>query len=213
MHAQMDHVLIAQSTAVKMIKMLLLGNTNVGKTSMLHFFHRGKSLDNPLATIGIDFIPVKDKNDRTFAHIWDTGGLERYKCINRHYYTGANCVMIVYDVEHPTQNAYDQVQPWYDDLVDMCGVEAVQKIPIFVVGNKAEKLAKTQQMCASLKPLVERKNQRFKHMFTSARTGKNIQIAFSSLLCASQQTQNSPLVNVRTRVEVKQNTPVIHCCY
>ena len=211
----MGAVLKNSSTDANMIKLLLLGDTNVGKTSMIYFFHRSKILQSPLTTIGIDFIPVKDEQNRTFAHIWDTGGLERYKCINRHYYTGANCVMIVYDATHATKNAYEQVWPWYEDLVDMCGPSNVSKIPVLIVGNKKDKLCDAKlDICSSLKPFLASKNKLFAHEFTSAHTGENIDVVFSRLLRDSQRLLSSPLMNKKTKIEIQQQpAPIIHCCY
>lgn len=197
-----------------MIKLLLLGDTNVGKTSMLHFFYKKRPLQDPLATIGIDFIPVKDAEGKTFAHIWDTGGLEKYQCITRHYFSGAHCVMLVYDVKNKLKSPYDQVMTWYNDVVNMCGECAVDKIPVMIVGNKSDELNKQTEICESLKPLLAKHKSTMKHMFTSARTGKNIKAAFSNLLCDSQKACNSPILNRSTKVYVEpKSSQVIHCCY
>jgi len=197
-----------------MIKLLLLGDTNVGKTSMLHYFHKHQRLRDPLATIGIDFVPVKDASEKTFAHIWDTGGLEKYQCITRHYFSGAHCVMLVYDVKNTLKTPYEQVIMWYDDVVNMCGENAVDKIPIMIVGNKSDEQNNDTAICESLQPLLAKHRSTMTHMFTSAHTGRNIRAAFSNLLCDSQRACNSPILNRNTKVCVEpRGAQIIHCCY
>lgn len=213
----MDYVLIYKSNArgtEQMIKLLLLGDTNVGKTSMVYYFSKKKQLNDPMATIGIDFVPVKNSSNVTYAHVWDTGGLEKYQCITKHYFSGAHCVMIVYDTTHPFKSAYEQVARWYNEITKMCGEIAIDKIPIMIVGNKYDGLnTNTTNICPSLEPILSRHRSNMTHMYTSAKTGHNIQNAFTNILCSSSSRMNSPLLNTKTTVVLERPTQVMHCCY
>ena len=196
-----------------MIKLLLLGDTNVGKSSMVYYFSRKKMLKNPLATVGIDFVPVRDTNNETYAHVWDTGGLEKFQCITKHYFSGAHCVMIVYDASLHT-DAYTQISTWYEELIVMCGDNSLDKIPIMLIGNKYDNLTeKRTKPPDDLQPLLARYSSNMMHMYTSAVTGKNIQTAFTKVLSSAKTRMNSPLLNKRTTVILERPQQIIHCCY
>lgn len=195
-----------------MIKLLVLGNTHVGKTSMIFYYTKNRRLNDPMATIGIDFVPVKDKDGVTFAHIWDTGGLERYQSVTRHYFSGADCVMLVYDAKVSGSTAYSQIGRWYNDILDMCGDEAVKNVPIMIVGNKSDE-ENTPRVCTSLRPLLRSRSNNVSHMFTSAKTGKNIERAFTDLLGNAGRMNTSPMQNNKTQVVITRPSEVIHCCY
>jgi small GTP-binding protein len=81
-----------------MYKVLTVGDSNVGKTSLLHRYVRGASAPETFHTIGMDFFSHKDENGITDAILWDTGGMERFDCICKSYYAGSHGILIVYDV-------------------------------------------------------------------------------------------------------------------
>ena len=197
-----------------MIKLLLLGDTNVGKTSMTYYFSRKRVLTNPLTTVGIDFVPVKNTHNETYAHVWDTGGLEKFQCITKHYFSGANCVMIVYDASLSNTDAYTQVVRWYEELIVMCGDTSLDTIPIMIVGNKYDALPdKRNRPPDDLQPLLARYTSSMQHMYTSALTGKNIQNAFTTVLSSAKTRMNSPLINKRTTITLERPQQIMHCCY
>ena len=87
-------------TAKYIIKILTLGDTLVGKSSIVLRFSDNRFDDNQLATIGIDYktkyIKVKDASVKVL--LWDTAGQEKFRNIARQYYKGANGVLLIYDV-------------------------------------------------------------------------------------------------------------------
>tara|TARA_Y100000817_G_C16851704_1_gene542326 strand:+ start:1893 stop:2480 length:588 start_codon:yes stop_codon:yes gene_type:complete len=195
-----------------MIKLLLLGDTNVGKSSMVYYFSKNKMLTNPLATVGIDFVPVRNTENNVYAHVWDTGGLEKFQCITRHYYSGAQCVMIVYDASLDT-GAYAQIVNWYEEIIVMCGDHSLDNIAIMIVGNKCDTLPTLhERIPEDLQPLMSR-YKNMMHMYTSAKTGKNIHKAFTKLLSSARTRMNSPLLNKRTKIVLERPRQVMHCCY
>lgn len=81
-------------------KLVIVGNTGVGKSCLLIRFADGQFYDNYLATIGVDFkfkiLPVDDKLVK--YQIWDTAGQERFRTITSAYYKGSHGVLLVFDL-------------------------------------------------------------------------------------------------------------------
>lgn len=116
-------------------KIVLLGDSSVGKTSLVHRFTSG-SFDPHLAnTIGAAFI-LKDHTaqDRTVKfEIWDTAGQERYKSLTPMYYRGAKVALVCFDLSLPTES-FVRARYWIEQL----GVLGPPDITIKVVGNKED---------------------------------------------------------------------------
>ena len=103
-------------TAKYIIKILTLGDTLVGKSSIVLRFSDNRFDDNQLATIGIDYktkyIKVKDASVKVL--LWDTAGQEKFRNIARQYYKGANGVLLIYDV--CDRKTYERIGFWMDEL-------------------------------------------------------------------------------------------------
>ena len=82
------------------IKILTLGETEVGKTSIVLRYSDDKFQDSKIATIGIDFKIkiIKKGKEKIKVSIYDTAGQERFQNIVKHYYRGANGVLLIYDI-------------------------------------------------------------------------------------------------------------------
>lgn len=83
-----------------MIKIVLLGESGVGKTNIFQRYVNDEFSENTLATIGMDFVSLDKDIDgkRTKLQLWDTAGSEKYRTIAQSYYTITNGIMLVYDV-------------------------------------------------------------------------------------------------------------------
>ncbi len=98
------------------IKILTLGATQVGKTSIVLRYSEDKFNYNKIATIGIDFKIkiIKKGNERIKVSIYDTAGQERFKNIVKHYYKGANGVLLIYDITK--RDTFEKLEFWLEDL-------------------------------------------------------------------------------------------------
>ncbi|KMZ61368.1 Ras-related protein RABA1f [Zostera marina] len=117
-----------------LFKVVLIGDSGVGKSNLLSRFTRNEFNVETKSTIGVEFatrsIQVDDKIVK--AQIWDTAGQERYRAITSAYYRGAVGALIVYDVtRHVT---YENVERWLRELRDHTDANIV----IMLVGNKAD---------------------------------------------------------------------------
>lgn len=117
-------------------KVLIIGEANVGKTSLLIRHIDGRFNDETTATIGIDFRVKAYTKDyiRRDLHIWDTAGQERFKNITQAYYRGADGVFIVFDLNNI--KTFTQLDFWLQRVLAEIDPD---KKPIFVlVGNKSD---------------------------------------------------------------------------
>jgi len=115
-------------------KVVLIGDSGVGKSNLLSRFTRNEFNLDSKSTIGVEFatrsIQVDSKTIK--AQIWDTAGQERYRAITSAYYRGAVGALLVYDIsKHQT---YENVTRWLKELRD----HADSNIVIMLVGNKSD---------------------------------------------------------------------------
>jgi Ras-related protein Rab-1A len=166
-----------------LFKILLIGDSGVGKTAMLSKFVDEEFIHNHISTIGVDFkIKTIDLDNNIIKlQIWDTVGQERFRTITSSYYRGTHGVFIIFDLTD--LDSYNNIAKWLDEIYQNCiGVQ------IFIIGTKADlhdKRVVTQNMIDLIK-------QKFNYIEISALTGKNISQAFYEL---SYQIKNSTIGN------------------
>merc|ERR1719436_1985258 len=117
-----------------LVKLLLLGDSAVGKSSLLMRFCESRWDADFVLTIGIDFkwSQVERNGKKLKLQVWDTAGQERFRTITPAYYRAAMGVVITYDITD--QASFDHVEYWLQQL-DQHGNADVQRI---LVGNKAD---------------------------------------------------------------------------
>jgi len=129
---------ISHSQEIINVKLLLIGNSSVGKSSLLLRFSDKQWLpeDEASATIGVDFrVHKMEVNGRKVKmSIWDTAGQERFRTITASYYRGAQGVILVYDVSN--RESFEALPRWLDELENYVPPEVVK----IVVGNKLDKV-------------------------------------------------------------------------
>ena len=100
------------------VKIVMVGDSMVGKTSIVSQYCKGIFDGGATATLGAYFITKIPSEDRgTCMHIWDTAGQEKYRCLVPMYLRGANAAVIVIDGSDAA--SYDSIAPWYDALNDV----------------------------------------------------------------------------------------------
>lgn len=117
----------ADESAREWIKLILLGNSGVGKTSIMVRFDSKKFTENTISTTGVDFRTKKFSVNRRRVNcqLWDTAGQERYCGITRAYYRDADGILIVYDVTD--DQSLTDLDRWIEDLRSNAS-EACRKI-------------------------------------------------------------------------------------
>ena len=159
-----------------MVKVILIGDSAVGKTNIMSRFLRGEFLENSKATVGVEFgsklFNIDGHNIK--AQIWDTAGQEKYEAITGAYYKGSKGAFIVYDITR--KDTFDNVDKWIHDLK----MTSDPKINIILIGNKSDLEDKREV----LNEQGEEKARSFGCAFleTSAMNGDNIDKGFEMMV-------------------------------
>uniref|UniRef100_A0A8B9KWP7 Ras-related protein Rab-25 n=1 Tax=Astyanax mexicanus TaxID=7994 RepID=A0A8B9KWP7_ASTMX len=158
------------------LKMVLIGESGVGKSNLLSRFTKNEFNHDSRTTIGVEFSTrTVQLNSLTIkAQIWDTAGLERYRAITSAYYRGAVGALLVYDIsKHLT---YESAERWLKELYD----HADPHIVVMLVGNKSDLASIRSVPTEDAKDFAEKNGLLF--METSALESTNVDIAFNSVL-------------------------------
>ncbi|KAM3256103.1 hypothetical protein ACQJBY_048940 [Aegilops geniculata] len=153
-------------------KVVLIGDSAVGKSQLLARFARNEfSLDSK-ATIGVEFQTktLQIDNRTVKAQIWDTAGQERYRAVTSAYYRGAVGAMLVYDMTK--RQSFDHMARWLEELRS----HADKNIVIMLIGNKSDLGTLRAVPTEDAKEFAERESLFF--METSALEATNVEKAF-----------------------------------
>lgn len=178
-----------------LLKVIILGDSGVGKTSLMNQYVNKKFSNQYKATIGADFLTKEVQvDDRTVTmQIWDTAGQERFQSLGVAFYRGADCCVLVFDVTAP--NTFKSLDSWRDEFLIQASPREPENFPFVLLGNKVDlepraiSTKKAQQWCQS-------KNN-IPYFETSAKEALNVEQAFKSIArnALSQQTQAVDLYN------------------
>ena len=158
----------------KTVSILTLGETQVGKTSLiLRFIDRVFYYDTK-TTIGVDFkvkrINLQNKN--VLVKIWDSAGQERFKTVTRQYYKNAEGVMLIYDVT--SQKSFSMIEEWFKSIIE----NKREGAQVILIGNKKDMVNRviSAEQGESLAKKFE-----IKYYETSALSGENVDQVFEEL--------------------------------
>uniref|UniRef100_V9KWI7 Ras-related protein Rab-25 n=1 Tax=Callorhinchus milii TaxID=7868 RepID=V9KWI7_CALMI len=157
-------------------KVVLIGESGVGKSNLLSRFTRNEFNHDSRTTIGVEFstrsVTVGGVTVKT--QIWDTAGLERYRAITSAYYRGAVGALLVYDItKHLT---YDHVERWLNELLD----HADNNLVVMLVGNKCDLTELRAVPCEEAKSFADKHG--LLYMETSALDSTNVEPAFQTVI-------------------------------
>ncbi len=157
------------------LKIVLLGEANVGKTSLVYRFIENKFRENYKSTLGVNLLK-KDMNVEGYgevsAQIWDLGGQESFKSLRKLYLEGANGALLVYDMTN--QKSFEKLDEWVQSFR-----EARDDAPMILIGNKSD--LKKQIKINESKSSDYADNNNMGMIITSAKTGQNVEQAFINL--------------------------------
>lgn len=165
-------------SAKYILKLLTLGESQVGKSSILFRYSDNKFLLTKAATIGIDMKSkiIKSGNEKIKVSIYDTAGQERFRSIIKSYYKGANGVLLVYDITK--RDTFKKLDFWLEDLKN--NSDDIDNLFIFLVGNKSD-LEENREV--SVEEANEfAKNKKLPYLEVSAKSGKNVKEVFEKTI-------------------------------
>jgi len=162
-----------------LLKVIILGDSGVGKTSLMNRYVNKKFSTQYKATIGADFVTkdvvVDDK--LVTMQIWDTAGQERFQSLGVAFYRGADCCVLVYDVTAPS--TFKSLDSWRDEFLIQASPRDPENFPFIVIGNKIDQenraisTKRAQSWCQS-------KNN-IPYFETSAKEAVNVESAFMTV--------------------------------
>lgn len=157
------------------IKLLMIGDSGVGKTCLLLRYANDSFSPTFITTIGIDFKikNIEIDNKRVKLQIWDTAGQERFRTITTSYFRGAQGIVLVYDVTD--RRSFESIRNWISQIQQHADVH-VNKI---LVGNKCDMLDEKVVSTEEGKKLAEEFNMQFWE--TSAKNDVNVEQSFHSI--------------------------------
>uniref|UniRef100_A0A3Q3N0F1 Ras-related protein Rab-37-like n=1 Tax=Mastacembelus armatus TaxID=205130 RepID=A0A3Q3N0F1_9TELE len=176
-----------------LLQTILVGDSGVGKTSLLVQFDQGKFIPGSFsATVGIGFTVC----------IWDTAGQERFRSVTHAYYRDAHALLLLYDIT--SKSSFDNIRAWLTEIHEYAQSDVV----IMLLGNKVRGkcLRRTRSEGAS--------EYSVPFMETSAKTGVNVELAFTAvakeLKHRAVQHPNEPKFQIHEYIEAQKEKS--GCC-
>ena len=165
-------------TADYTFKCIVIGPGAVGKSSLVRRFVENRFEFSYKFTIGVDFLAKTieyEKDKFAKLSIWDVGGQERFKVLRRSFYEGTHGALLVFDLSRV--NTFHKMKEWLIEL----GNIIEEKIPIVIIGNKADLLPEIGEVINRNEPKQFAEAEESLYIETSAKTGDNVEKAFVEL--------------------------------
>ncbi|KAJ5929396.1 hypothetical protein N7454_007244 [Penicillium verhagenii] len=185
-----------------LFKLLLIGDSGVGKSCLLLRFADDTYTESYISTIGVDFkIRTIELDGKTVKlQIWDTAGQERFRTITSSYYRGAHGICVVYDVTD--MDSFNNVKQWLQEI-DRYATEGVNKL---LVGNKSDMEDKKVVEYTVAKEFADSLGIPF--LETSAKNASNVEQAFLTMARQIKERMGTATVNNKPTVQVGQGQGV-----
>ena len=158
------------------IKLMILGDSTVGKTALLRKYCKNDFLGKYVTTVGIDFqMKYIDYNNKKIRlQIWDTAGEERYRVVTKNYFNASDGFIIVYDIT--SRETFKNINNWIEQITTICG----ENIKCIIFGNKIDLINQRQVQKEEGQKLAQK--YKFNFFETSAKNGDNVEEGFKSII-------------------------------
>ncbi len=161
------------------LKIVLLGDTGVGKTSLVYRFIENRFSTDFKSTLGVNLLKrtVEVEGNQVTVQIWDLGGQEAYKRLRKLYLDGASGALLVYDVTNTA--SFDHLTEWFNSFI-----ETRSGRPAVLIGNKVD-LKENKKVSTEQGKTFSNEKQCVEFIEASAKTGENVEAAFKNLIKSS----------------------------
>ena len=173
-------------------KLLLLGESNVGKTSILLRYINNTFENSNIATCGVD---VKCKfvsfdNKKIKLNIWDTAGQERFRGLAKNYFRGAHGFIFTYDIT--SKESFSKLKGWIRDAKEK--IQDENSFKMIIVGNKKDREEQREVDFKTLENFAKEKNVNYYEV--SAKTGEGIDKIFNDFILELLKYRNIGIYKV-----------------
>jgi small GTP-binding protein len=188
-----------------LFKIIAIGDSGVGKSSLITQYVDNIFTDSYISTIGVDFkIKTIEHLGKTIKlQIWDTAGQERFRTITTSYYRGANGIIIVFDKTN--KQTFLNIDKWLDEVK----YHSKENVKIILIGNKSD----LPDIEVTEKEIIDFcKNNNMCYIETSAKTGNNVDNIFEKLIGLMYNIDNKTFgaQSVRNKLENISNLKQIN---
>ena len=201
-------------------KIILIGSSGVGKSSILQRYIQKTFNDSYTSTIGVDFfmktINIGEKSIK--LQLWDTAGTEKFRSITTGYYRGADAAFVVFDLS--SKSSFKTIDEWIDNYYKYKNPDSEKNVVL--IGNKVDLVDKREITQEEVEDYVKMNN--ILYFETSAKEGKNIDECFNYIaekLLKQSENKNNELYKKKDVIKnnsLKEKTLVIigekkKCCF
>ena len=192
------------------IKVVLLGETTVGKTSIITRYNKNSFSPYVMATANASFVIKKieiDENNKITLKIWDTAGQERYRAVSKIIYKNASAVLLVYDITN--QNSFNGIKEYWSKEIKE---NTPENTIIAIVANKSDEYLEQKVPTEDGKELAKQLNAFF--ISTSAKSGNGIDELFRTVAekyLFPEKDISQTYMN-KDEIEEKKNNIILEKC-
>lgn len=173
-----------------LVKIIIIGESGVGKTAMLHKYITGNFRADHKSTIGADFHTndLSVDNKTITLQIWDTAGQERFQSLGNAFYRGADACILVYDITD--QDSFQQIEDWKQKFESQTQIDNAKDYPFLLLGNKSDLKGQRKVSEQMGKDYASRHSMFF--FETSAKDGNNIKRAMEKIATTASDKPTVP---------------------
>lgn len=161
-----------------LLKVIILGDSGVGKTSLMNQYVNKRFSNQYKATIGADFLTKEVMIDDRLVtmQLWDTAGQERFQSLGVAFYRGADCCVLVYDVN--SSKSFETLDSWRDEFLVQASPRDPENFPFVVLGNKID-MEESKRMVSQKRAMTWCQSKgNIPYFETSAKEAINVEQAF-----------------------------------
>jgi Ras-related protein Rab-7A len=193
------------------LKIIVIGDLNVGKTSLINRYVYNSFSEKYKATIGVDLFKkdLKYKNNKVCLQIWDTAGVERFQAVTPSFYRGSDACVLVFDLTN--NKSFENLEQWIDEFLIYANPHDPDKFPFILLGNKSD-LITPDLNTAINQSRIEKfcKLKKIKYFSVSAKNNDNIFNSFNYLITILMKEQNDELSNDINSTQLIQYTTKLY---
>jgi len=188
-----------------LLKVIILGDSGVGKTSLMNQYVNKKFSKQYKATIGADFLTKEVMIDDKLVtmQIWDTAGQERFQSLGVAFYRGADSCVLVYDITDP--KSFESLGGWKDEFLVQAAPQNPEDFPFVCIGNKLDMADAQRQVTTNRASSWCGSQSEMPHFEASAKDATNVEKAFREIAerALARESVNQPIF-IPPTVELNQ---------
>jgi len=192
-----------------LLKLIILGESGVGKTAILHQYVNKKFIEDHKATIGADFLTKELIFDDKIVtlQIWDTAGQERFQSLGNAFYRGSDACVLVYDITNDI--TFKKIDEWRSNFISQAAPEDPKKFPFLLLGNQVDRDSQRQVDKSQADSYARSHGMQF--FETSAVNGANIDEAIKNITSVASEMDTVPYFSpeIADRINLEEDVEII----